>query len=186
MSEVNQVQSSSASCGKNKNTKSSNKQEKSQDQTSETKSSRKAKYPCLICGEDHFTKDCPRRKEVHRYFQNLPSKKQQLISRNSTPQHWGQWKWFSSCRILKFSNTYAMNVMVNMTTWTNTYDSTSNQNGSLKGKALVDIPPSTRPSNSSLLIEKNVPDSVLSPLKETIWKLIFNPNYRASQHYNIV
>ena len=29
-------------------------------------SQRKPKYPCLICDEEHYTKDCPRRAEVSR------------------------------------------------------------------------------------------------------------------------
>ena len=33
---------------------------------SEEGAKRKPKYPCLICEEDHYTKDCPRRSEVSR------------------------------------------------------------------------------------------------------------------------
>ena len=28
----------------------------------------KIKYPCLICGGDHFTKECPRREEVNKFL----------------------------------------------------------------------------------------------------------------------
>jgi len=33
---------------------------------------RKPKYPCLICDEDHYTKDCLRQSEVSRLFKGAP------------------------------------------------------------------------------------------------------------------
>lgn len=33
----------------------------------------KPKFPCLMCGKDHFTKDCPHRKDVNHFFKgNIP------------------------------------------------------------------------------------------------------------------
>ena len=36
-------------------------------------SKRKPKYPCLICEEDHYTKDCPHRAEVSRLLKGTPT-----------------------------------------------------------------------------------------------------------------
>lgn len=36
-------------------------------------SQQKPKYPCLICEEDHYTKDCPRRFEVSRLLKGTPA-----------------------------------------------------------------------------------------------------------------
>jgi hypothetical protein len=71
-SEVNAVQSTTAdkaSKGKKKG-KAKQKPEQSKQDSSkpppEDAAKRKPKYPCLICDEDHYTKDCPRRSEVSR------------------------------------------------------------------------------------------------------------------------
>jgi hypothetical protein len=34
--------------------------------------SHKPRYPCLICGDDHYTKDCPRWAEVTKFLQGTP------------------------------------------------------------------------------------------------------------------
>jgi hypothetical protein len=66
--EVNSVQSTPTSKnknkkkgkGKNKEDKNNNQQyEKPKTQSVDDKDKRKPCYPCLICGEDHYTKDCP-------------------------------------------------------------------------------------------------------------------------------
>ena len=37
----------------------------------DNKDKRKPRYPCLICGDDHYTKDCPRRAEVTKFLQGI-------------------------------------------------------------------------------------------------------------------
>jgi hypothetical protein len=57
---------------KNKPKKNNNNNEHPKTQTpppaAEKKPQRKPKFPCLICGEDHFTRDCPHHDEVAKIF----------------------------------------------------------------------------------------------------------------------
>jgi hypothetical protein len=77
-SEVNSVQSTPT--GKNQNKKKwkgNNKDEKNNNQQSKNpktqpaddKDKRKPRYPCLICGDYHYKKDCPRRIEITKFLQ---------------------------------------------------------------------------------------------------------------------
>jgi hypothetical protein len=65
-SEVNYVQSTPADKNKSKRGKGNTKEDKNNPQTEKTKTppvddrdKRKPRYPCLIYGHDHYTKDCP-------------------------------------------------------------------------------------------------------------------------------
>jgi hypothetical protein len=63
--------------GKNKEEINNNPQsDKAKTQTADEKDKRKPHYPCLICGDDHYTKDCPKRAEVTKFLQGTrnPSK----------------------------------------------------------------------------------------------------------------
>lgn len=64
-----------ASKGKKKG-KAKNKYEQPKQESSkpppEEGTKHKPKYPCLICDEDHYTKDCPRRSEVSRLLKGAP------------------------------------------------------------------------------------------------------------------
>jgi hypothetical protein len=78
-SEVNSVQSTPAGKNKSKKGKGKNKEDKNNPQSEKTKTQpvddkdkRKPRYPCLICGDDHYTKDCPRRAEVTKFLQGTP------------------------------------------------------------------------------------------------------------------
>jgi hypothetical protein len=78
-SEVNSVQSTPAGKNKSKKGKGKNKEDKNNPQSEKTKTppvddkdKRKPRYPCLICGDDHYTKDCPRRAEVTKFLQGTP------------------------------------------------------------------------------------------------------------------
>jgi hypothetical protein len=56
--------------GKNKEDKNNNPQyDKSKTQTVDEKDKCKPRYPCLICGDDHYTKYCPRRVKVTKFLQ---------------------------------------------------------------------------------------------------------------------
>jgi hypothetical protein len=64
--EVNAVQSTPAGKNKSRKGKGKNKEDKNTSQEERTKTppiddrdKRKPRYPCLICGDDHYTKDCP-------------------------------------------------------------------------------------------------------------------------------
>jgi hypothetical protein len=78
-SEVNAVQSTPAGKNKSKKGRGKNKEGKNNNQAEQTKTTpveyqdkRKPRYPCLICGDDHYTKDCPRRAEVTKFLQGAP------------------------------------------------------------------------------------------------------------------
>ena len=65
--EVNDIQSTQSS-GNNKKGKDKNKKPRNQQENPkpialeiDNKGKRKVKYPCLLCGGDHFMKECPRR-----------------------------------------------------------------------------------------------------------------------------
>jgi len=75
-SEVNSIQSTPSEKNKSKKGKGKNKEDKNNPQSEKTKTQlvddkdkRKPRYPCLICGDDHYTKDCPRRAEVTKFRQ---------------------------------------------------------------------------------------------------------------------
>jgi hypothetical protein len=78
-SEVNVVQSTPTGKNKSKKGRGKNKEGKNNNQTEQPKNThvedwdkRKPRYPCLICGDDHYTKDCPRRAEVTKFLQGTP------------------------------------------------------------------------------------------------------------------
>jgi hypothetical protein len=65
-SKVNSIQYTSAGKNKSKKGKGKNKEDKNNPQSEETKTppvddrdKHKPRYPCLICGDDHYTKDRP-------------------------------------------------------------------------------------------------------------------------------
>ena len=39
----------------------------------DNKGKRKAKYPFLLCGGDHFTKECPHREEISKFLKSNPT-----------------------------------------------------------------------------------------------------------------
>jgi hypothetical protein len=64
--EVNSIQSTPTGKNESKKGKGKNKEDKNNPQTEKTKTppiedrdKRKPRYPCLICGDDHYTKDSP-------------------------------------------------------------------------------------------------------------------------------
>jgi hypothetical protein len=75
-SEVNVVQTTPAGKtksrkgrGKNKEGKNNNPNEQTKPPPADERDKRKPRYPCLMCGDDHYTKDCPRRVEVTKFLQ---------------------------------------------------------------------------------------------------------------------
>jgi hypothetical protein len=75
-SEVNYVQSTPTDKNKSRKVNGKNKEDKNNSQTEKTKTppiddrdKRKPIYPCLICGDDHYTKDCPGRAKVTKFLQ---------------------------------------------------------------------------------------------------------------------
>jgi hypothetical protein len=78
-SEVNAIQSTPTDKNKSKNGRGKNKEGKNNNQPEQTKTppvedrdKHKPRYPCLICGDDHYTKDFPRCAEVTKFLQGTP------------------------------------------------------------------------------------------------------------------
>ena len=77
--EVNSIQSTQTlgnnkKKGKNRNKKPGNQQETPRPTNSDNdKGKRKEKYPCLLCGGDHFSKECPCRDEISQFLKSNPT-----------------------------------------------------------------------------------------------------------------
>jgi hypothetical protein len=156
------------------------------------------KFPCLICGDDHYTRDCPHRDEVAKLFKGNSQPvvltqpflhKQSLVAQ--TPTSGG-----SSNQPHDEASTSAHIYMfnrVNLKTHSATYDMPVKPD-KLKianGPASDPLPSSANPPSVSppfgpLHIEKPSFDSILHPPKSTIQKSTFNSNSRAAQNYNII
>jgi hypothetical protein len=208
VSEVNAVQSapSQQSRGKKKTKnkpKKNNTNEQPKTQTpppaTEKKPQRKPKFPCLICGDDHYTRDCPHRDEVEKLFkgnsqpvvltQPFPQQ-QSMVAQTPSPggssSHPPNDEASTSAHIYMFNG-------IDLTTLSTTYDTPAKpdkekvSNGSLPDPSPTTVSsPSVSPPSGSLQIEKPTFDSILRPPKSTIHKSTFNPSSRAAQNYNIV
>jgi hypothetical protein len=181
---------------KSKNTN-NNEQPKNQSQTPAIKKQpqQKLKFPCIICGDDHYTRECPHRNEVAKLFQGNSQpvvltqpfpQKQSMVSQTPSPRgnsshpHDGA---SMSAHIYMFNG-------INLTTHSKTYNTPGNpDNGKVTDSTdtLPDpLPSSISPPSRPLHIDKPTFDSILHPPKITICKSTFNPSSRVVQNYNIV
>lgn len=108
MSDVNVVQSFKSDKKQNNESKQKRKAQKdsskSQEKTTnddapKSKSKKKVKYPCLFCGEDHFSHNCPSKEYVQQFLKSgvkppatlvnpFPlHQDQQIVVLSSNPQH---------------------------------------------------------------------------------------------------
>jgi hypothetical protein len=207
VSEVNAVQSTPSQQlrGKKKainkpKKNNNNEQPKNQPQTPAAgkQPQRKPKFPCLICGDDHYTQDCPHHDEVAKRFKGNSQpvvlthpfpQQQSLVAQTPTTggsSNQPHDEASTSAHIYMFNE-------VNLTTCSATYDTPvkpdklKTTNGSVPDPLPSSVsPPSASPSFNPLQIEKPSFDSILYPPKITIQKSTFNPNSRAAQNYNIV
>jgi hypothetical protein len=99
-SEVNAVQSTSSQQpgGKKKNKGKSKKSSNQQDTTKtvDTQPNRKAKFPCMICEEDHYTKYFPHHEVVTKFLKGTsqPVQQQHLVAQNPCPSTRGKHRSF--------------------------------------------------------------------------------------------
>jgi hypothetical protein len=202
---VNAVQyaPSQQSRGKKKTqnkSKYNNEQPKNQTPATEKQTQRKLKFPCIICGDDHYTQDYPLRNEVAKIFQGksqpavlTPPFPEQQSMVAQTPS--------SGCSSsdpndeASLSEHIYMFNGINLTTRSKTYDTPGNldKGKDVNGTGTLPDPssssislPSVNPPSGPLQIEKPTFDSILRPPKRTICKATFNPSSRATQNYNIV
>jgi hypothetical protein len=205
ISEVNAVQSAPSQQFKGKKktknkSKNNNEQPKNQTPTTEKQPQWKLKFPCIICGDYHYTRDCPLRNEVAKMFQGKSQpvvltqpfpQQQSMVSQTPFPRGSSSEpndEASSSAHIYMFNG-------INLTTRSKTYDTPGNPD---KGKDTNDagtLPdpssssvslPSVNPPSGPLQIDKPTFNSILHPPNRTICKATFNPSSHAAQNYNIV
>jgi hypothetical protein len=205
ISKVNVVQSvpSQQSRGKKKKknkSKNNNEQPKNQTPATEKKTQWKVKFPCIICCDNNYTRDCPLHNEVAKIFQGklqsivlTPPFPQQQSMVVETPSPGGSSihpndEASSSAHIYMFNG-------INLTARSKAYNTPGNPD---KGKyingtsTLLDPSPSCvslpsgNPPSGPIKIEKPTFESILHPPNNTICKATFNPSSRAAQNYNIV
>jgi hypothetical protein len=188
---VNAIQSTSSSQpgGKKKNKGKSKKYSNEQDNPKivDTQSNRKAKFPCMICEEDHYTKDCPHREVVAKFMKGTsqPVQQQHLVAQNLVPLQGGDAGHSHHGDASSSASKVYMFKIVNVTTQANTYD---NPPGDQAKEKVVDQPSTSTPPPSSnpLHIENPISDAVFCLPKSAIRKATFNPNSCVAQNYNII
>jgi hypothetical protein len=192
-SEVNVVQSTPAGKTKSRKGRGKNKEGKNNNPNEQTKSppvddrdKRKPRYPCLICGDDHYTKDCPRRAEVNKFLQGTP--------KPSTPAVLSQQQASLVIHDQPSTSTQSYVLMCTGDSTKNNVTLTTRAKDYTPSKEKVDdLPPDlVQPSppnpstNGPLHIEWPSLDTVLRPPKGVVKKSAFNPHARAAQNYSIV
>ena len=143
------------------------------------------KYPCLLCGWDHFTKEWPRNDKIIKFLKSNPTptviidpfpSQQQLIDHMYNQGN------SSSLEEICMMSSYTINMQTRQN-----YDKPADkkEDHSSLGKA----PSTSSPESSStipLSINKPTLDMILRPPKSTLRKDVFYSNAWAAQFYNVV
>jgi hypothetical protein len=197
-SEVNVVQSTSAGKTKSRKGRGKNKEGKNNNSNEQTKSppvddrdKHKPRYPCLICGDDHYTKDCPRRAEVNKFLQGAPKPSTPVVLSQPFPSQQqaslviqDQPSTFTSSYVLMCTGD-SMKNNVALTTRAKDYTLSKEKVDDLPPDFVQPSPPNP-PGNGPLHLERPNLDTVLRPPKGVVKKSTFNPHARAAQNYSIV
>jgi hypothetical protein len=198
-SEVNAVQSTPAGKNKSKKGRGRNKEDKNTSQAERTKTTpvddrdkRKPRYPCLICGDDHYTKDCPRRAEVTKFLQGTPKPPAPAVLSQPFPSQ-QQAQLVIHDQPSSSTTSYVLMCTgdskqkdIALTTRAKDYSPSKEKVDDLP-PSLVQPSPATPPTNDPLHLERPSLDTVLRPPpKGVVRKSAFNPHARAAQNYNIV
>jgi hypothetical protein len=188
-SEVNLVQSTPTGKnqnkkkgkGRNKEDKNNNQQsEKSKTQPVDDNDTRKPHYPCLIYGEDHYTKDCPQRAKVTKFLQGtrkpptpvvlsqpFPSQQQAQLVIHDQPS-------LSTTSYVLMCTGDSNKNKVAVATQAKDYSPSKEKVDDLP-PLLVQPPPPNSPPNDPLHIERPSLDTVLRPPpKGVVRKSSFN------------
>ena len=141
---------------------------------------RKPKYPCLICDEDHYTKDCPRRSEISRLLKGAP--RTPVVLKEPFPSQQTQMVVDPSQSSSSFGSQVFMagTIPIHISTWAKEYSSHTRKE--------LEVPSSAPLSSfGTLHIERPSTETIPQPPpKGVLWKSSYNPNARAAQHYGIV
>jgi hypothetical protein len=188
-SEVNAVQSTPAGKNKSKRGRGKNKEGKNNSQAEQTKTTpvderdkRKPQYPCLICGDDHYTKDCPRHAGVTKFLQGalkppapavlsqpFPSQQQAQLVIHDQPSS-------STTSYVLMCTGDSQQHKIALTTQAKDYSPSKEKVDDLP-TSLVQPSPTTPPTNGPLHLERPSLDTVLQPPpKGIVQKLAFNPH----------
>jgi hypothetical protein len=197
-SEVNIVQSTPTGKNKSKKGRGKNKESKNNNQNEQTKTPPvddrdkcKPCYSCLICGDDHYMKDCPRCAEVNKFLQGtlkpstptilsqpFPSQQQASLVIHDQPST-------STTSYVLMCTGDSKNNDVAITTRAKDYSPSKEKVDNLPPDS-VQPSPSTPPTNGPLHLERPSSDTVLRPLKGVVKKSTFNPHAQVAQNYSIV
>jgi hypothetical protein len=198
-SEVNAVQSTPAGKNKSKKGRGKNKEEKNTSQAERTKTTPvddrdkcKPRYPCLICGDDHYMKDCPRHAEVTKFLQGAPKSPAPVIFSQTFPSQ-QQAQLVIHDQPSSSTTSYVLMCTgdskqsdVALTTRSKDYSPSKEKVDDLP-PSLVQPFPTTPPKNNPLHLERPSLDIVLRPPpKGVVRKSTFNPHACAAQNYSIV
>ena len=172
--------------GKNKEGKNTNPNEQTKPPAVDERDKRKPRYPCLMCNDDHYTKDCPRRSEVHKFLQStskpstpavlsqpFPSQQQASLVIHDQPYTSTQY-YVLMCTGDSRKDT------VTLTTRAKDYTSSKEKVGDTPPD-LVSTSPPNPPSYGPLHLERPNLDTVIRPPpKGVVKKSAFNPHARAT------
>jgi hypothetical protein len=197
-SEVNVVQSTPVSKTKSRKGRGKNKEGKNNIPNEKTKSppvddrdKRKPCYPFLMCGDDHYTKDCPRRVEVNKFLQGTPKPSTPVVLSQPFPSQQqaslvihDQPSTSTQSYVLMCTGDSTKND-VTLTTRAKDYTPSKEKVDELPPDLVQPSPPNP-PTNGPLHIKRPSLDTVLRPPKGVIKKSAFNPHARAAQNYSIV
>jgi hypothetical protein len=198
-SKVNSVQSTLAGKNKSKKGKGKNNEDKNNPQSKNTKTQpvddkdkRKLRYPCLICGDDHYTKDCPRQAKVTKFLQDTPKlptpavlsqpfpfQQQAQLIIHDQPSH------STTSYVLMCIGDSKKND-ITLTTRAKDYSSSKEKVDEIP-PSLVQPYPTTPPTNGPLHLERPSLDTIFRPPPKGVFqKSAFNPHAHVAQNYSIV
>lgn len=180
--------------GKKKGKNKANKQGGENNNQAVDKKKRKFQYPCMLCQEEHLTKDCLYMEEATKFVAQKEAAKQPVVltnpfrpqgqqmvasaSNNPVPLQGGNQGPSSQGGNATTANIFMCEQDVHIQTKAHTYDA---PDPGSKGKEKV-----TPESNGPLHIENPTLEIVTCPPKGAMKITIHNPNVRAAQNYIIV
>jgi hypothetical protein len=192
-SEVNAVQSTPAGKNKSKKGRVKNKEGKNNSPAEQTKTTpvddqdkRKPRYPCLIFGDDHYTKDCPRHAKVTKFLQGTPKPPAPVVLSQPFPSQQqaqlvihDQPSSSTTSYVLMCTGDSKQN-NVALTTRAKDYSPSKEKVDDLLHSSAQPFPV-TPPTNGPFHLERPSLDTILRPpLKGVVRKSSFNPHARVA------
>jgi hypothetical protein len=180
--------------GKNKEGKNTNPNEKTKTPPVDDRDKRKPRYPCLMCSDDHYTKDCPRLGKVHKFLQSTPKPSTPAVLSQPFPSQ-QQASLVIHDQPSASTSTQSYVLMCTGDSKKDTVTLTTRAKDYTPSKEKVDDTPpdlvSTSPPNppttGPLHLERPNLDIVIRPPpKGVVKKSTFNPHACAAQNYSIV